>query len=284
MVRALGYSHGHFDPSRPGRLCRGRERWIQGWEEGELPRIHRVVVSGAAFTDDSARDAHRGVNCAGIDVGTLVMSLFPGKPLIGFREEGELARVPHEVGEDDEQQFRAPRRGGAWFEPCQRFRLPVAEPDRLGELLVDDTLDGLLVGAELPLSEELEEALFLLSGMGDASGYPVRRFQPIGLIEVLRHVEAIICVHLDKHGPALGVYTLEPIDLRGELEASVEDVGALAVPFAIPPMLARWDRALQELRVSWAETRDGEFPVPPADEPTRWSRLGRRVARQQAEE
>ena len=80
------------------------------------------------------------------------------------------------------------------------------------------------------------------------------------------------------------MYTLEPIDLRGELEASVEDVGALAVPFAIPPMLARWDRALQELRVSWAETRDGEFPVPPADEPTRWSRLGRRVARQQAEE
>ena len=284
MVRALGYSHGHFEPARPGRLCRGRERWIQGWDEDELPRLHRVVVSGAAFSDDSARDAHRGVNCAGIDVGTLVMSLFPGKTLVGFREEGELGRIPDEVPYDDEVQFLVPRRGGAWFEPCQRFRLTIDDPDRLGELLVEDAVDGLLVGADLPLTPELEEALFLLGGMGDASGYPVRRFSPLGLVEVLRHVDAIICVHLDKHGPALGVYTLEPVDLRGELEASVEDVGALAVPFAIPPMLARWDRALQELRVSWMKNRDDEFPVPPADEPTRWSRLGRRVARQEAEE
>jgi len=284
MVRALGYSHGHFEPSRPGRLCRGRERWIQGWDADALPRLHRVVVSGAAFSDDSARDAHRGVNCSGIDVGALVLSLFPDSTLVGFREEGELGRIPDEVGLRDEDQFRAPRRGGAWFEPCQRFRLMVEDADRLGTLLVEDAVDGLLVGAKLPLSEELEEALFLLSGMGDASAYPVRRFQPLGLVEVLKHVDAVLCVHLDKHGPALGIYTLEPIDLRAALEASVADVGALAVPFAIPPMLARWDRALQELRVKWMQTREDEFPVPPADEPTRWSRLGRRVARQQAEE
>ena len=243
-----------------------------------------MVVSGAAFSDDSARDAHRGVNCAGIDVGALVRALFPEQTLVGFREEGELGRIPDEVGLDEDHQFRAPRRGGAWYEPCQRFRLALTEADRIGELLVEDAIDGLLVGAELPLGPELEEALFLLSGMGDASSYPVRRFQPIGLVEVLRHVDAVLCVHLDKHGPALGIYTLEPIDRREVLEASVEGVGALAVPFAIPPMLARWDRALQELRVHWMKTREDEFPVPPADEPTRWSRLGRRVTRQQAEE
>ncbi|MCP4808234.1 MAG: hypothetical protein GY913_30745 [Proteobacteria bacterium] len=284
MVSALGFSHGAFDPGRPGRLCRGRERWIRAWEQDDLPKLHRVVISGARFSDDSARDAKRGLNCSGVAMGELVLSLFPGSKLVAFREEGELGRVPAAVGEDDEQQFLSPRRGGRWFDPSQRWRLPIESAEQLDELLLDDNVDGFLVDAGDPLSPELEEALYLLSGMGDASLMPARRFQPVGLAEVLSHVDALICVHLDKHGPALAIYTAEPIDLTEAIVAGVEAAGSLAVPFTIPPMLARWDRALQELRVTWMRTREDEFPVPPADEPTRWSRLGRRVAGSQGEE
>ena len=282
MVSALGFSHGSFDPGRPGRLCRGRERWIRAWEQDDLPRLHRVVLSGARFSDDSARDAQRGLNCSGVPMGELLLSLFPDTPLVAFREEGELASVP--VDEDDEAQFLAPRRGGRWFDPSQRWRLPVEDAETVDRLLLADNVDGFLVGVEGELSEELESALYLLSGMGDASLMPARRFQPIGLVEVLQHAQALICVHLDKHGPAIAIYTLEPIDLTAAILAGVDAAGSLAVPFAIPPMLARWDRALQELRVTWMRTREDEFPVPPADEPTRWSRLGRRVARSESEE
>lgn len=284
MVSALGFSHGAFDPGRPGRLCRGRERWIRAWDEDELPRLHRVVISGAEFSDDSARDARRGLNCAGVPMGEFLLSLFPGQRLIAFREEGELGRIPDEVGEDEDNQFLAPRRGGRWFDPSQRWRVPIESAEQLDKLLRDDNIDGILVDPTEPLTDEIEQALYLLSGLGDASLMPARRFQPVGLVEVLSHVQALICIHLDKHGPAIAIYTVEPIDLTEGIVAGVDAAGSLAVPFAIPPMLARWDRALQELRVTWMRTREDEFPVPPADEPTRWSRLGRRVARSQGEE
>jgi hypothetical protein len=278
MVKALGFSQGSFDPQNPGRLCRGRERWIQAWEADDVPVIHRLVVSGAEFSDDSARDARRGLNCAGITVGTLVERVFGTCSLIGFKEEGELSKVPEAVA--DEELFLAPRRGGAWFDACQRWRLKVEGAEQLDALVELDALDGLVVlGEGQTLTPELEEALYLLSGMGDGSAYPVKRFQPLALVEVLQHCEALICLHLDKHGPSVGMYTLEPMDHADALRALAEESDVLAVPFAIPPMLARWDRALQELRSWWMENREEEFPVPPASEPTRWSRLGRRRGR-----
>jgi hypothetical protein len=97
----------------------------------------------------------------------------------------------------------------------------------------------------------------------------------------LEHCTALICVHQDKHGPALGVYTLESLDRTQALKALALEAGCLPVPFAIPPMLARWDRALYELRVEWNEEELGEFPVPAAEEASRWG--GRRLRSGQAE-
>ena len=283
MVLALGYSSDNFHPSRPGRLCRGRERWIQSLPMEEPPALYRLVISGAAFTDDSARDALRGLNRAGIDMGALLTQLLPGGHLVAFKEQGELAVVPEGL-EDEDETFRVARRGGAWFEGCQRWRMMVEGPQDINTLLEQDNVDGFLWLEDDILSAELEEALYLLSGMAEEEQLPVKRFQPAGVVEVLQHAKALVAVHLDKHGPALAIYTHEPLDVVALLEETAEAAGSLAVPFAIPPMLARWDRALQELRVRWTTERDTEFPVPPANEPTRWSRLGQARARAISEE
>ena len=283
MVLAIGYSSDNFHPTRPGRLCRGRERWIQSLPTEDMPTLHRLVFSGATFSDDSARDALRGLNRAGIDMGALVSQILPGGHMVAFKEQGELAVVPEGL-EDEDETFRVARRGGAWFEGCQRWRMMVEEPEDINTLLNQDNVDGFLWLEDDLISNELEEALYLLSGMAEEEQFPVKRFQPAGVVEVLKHAKALVAVHLDKHGPALAIYTYEPLHVVTLLEETAENVGSLAVPFAIPPMLARWDRALQELRVRWTLERENEFPVPPADEPTRWSRLGQARAKALSEE
>jgi hypothetical protein len=275
MIRAVGWSSTPFDPANPGRLCRGRERWVDGWEEPDTPQLWRLVLSGAVFSDDSARDAQRGLTCCNVDIGLMLKALFPDATLLAFKEEGELARIPDYVG--DEDQWWASRNGGRRWDPCQRWRAFVGEPQELSRLVAGDLVDGFLVlDDDKPLSKELDDALFLLTGHGDSSSWPVERFQPLALDTVLQGVRAIICVHMDKHGPAIGVYSHEGITRDQAIVAVIEASGCLAVPFAIPPMLARWDRALRELRDTWDEEGLGAFPVPPSTDPdARWGRRRR---------
>jgi hypothetical protein len=206
----------------------------------------------------------------------MLKALFPTGTLLAFKEEGELALIPDYV--DTEDQWWAWRSGGRRRDPCERWQEVVDDPQELGRLVAEDLVDGFLVldGAD-ELTDEQAEALFLLIGHGDSSSWPVERFQPLALDTVLGGVQAIICVHMDKHGPAIGVYTREPIDRDMAIVAVTEASGCLAVPFAIPPMLARWDRALRELRDAWDEDADGPFPVPQTSEPDpRWGRRRRK--------
>ena len=264
MVRALGYSNSRFDPSRPGRLCRGRELWVDGWEDspGELDRL---VISGAAFSDDSARDAKRGLVWSGVDLGVLLKALFPGAHLLAFREQAHLAEVPPYV--DDEDQFWASRQGGRRLDPRQRWRAFVSEPEELARLVAGDLVDGFVVLDDEELDPELDELLFLLTSWGDVSEYPISRFQPLALRAIAERSKGIVLLHQDKHGAAFGVYSTARVEKADVIGALATGVDALSVPFSIPPMLARWDRALHEFRVRWmAERPDDEFPVPPAEE------------------
>ena len=97
----------------------------------------------------------------------------------------------------------------------------------------------------------------------------------------LELTKALILVHRDKHGPAIGIYTtLELPKMPERLERLCGKADCLLVPFAIPPMLARWDRALGELRTEWMKSREEDFPVPPAPESSRSDRRrGRRGER-----
>ena len=285
MVRALGYSHNDFDPARPGRLCRGRETWVRGWEEEEGNHIYRLVISAATFTDDSARDARRGLTCAGVDIAALVVGLFEGKRLWAFKEEGELAVIPDYADRGDA--WFEPRSGGQWMDPCQRWRALVEDPEEVARLISEDVVDGFVVlGKRKKPTPELDEAVFLLTGHGDDSKYPLTRFQPLAIPAVLEHADMVVLLHQDKHGPALGIYGKELEERVDVIRVAAESSGCLLVPFAIPPMLARWDRALYELRITWMDKSDAEFPVPPAQEASRWA--GRRpvvaAAKEEAEE
>lgn len=290
MVQALGFSQTAFNPLDPGRLCRGRERWIEPWpsEDGdsEAPGLHRLVLSGARFSDDSAADAMRGLTYSGIDIPTLISALFPRKPLLAFMEDGHPADIP-EAAEAVEA-YEGYRAGGLTEVGLVRWVRRVSGVREIREVLGDPTEErvrGFLVldQADAPV-EELSERLFQLVGMSTLDSPPAR-FQPAAMPELLEHARAIVILHRDKHGPSLGVYTREPLKIEGRLESLAEKSGTLVVPFAIPPMLARWDRALAELRTWWTQNREEEFPVPPAPEPHAWDRRrGRRGRRREAAE
>jgi hypothetical protein len=277
MIRALGYSETLFSPKDPGRLCRGRERWIEPYDLDEVPPIHRIVVSGAAFTDDGAADARRGLAFSGIDVADVVGALFPRRSVLAFMEDGHPADIPPQAeGVEAYEGFRA---GGRTEVGQVRWHLDVQNAKELRELLGDGAADervrGFVIHDGTLTSDDLAERIFPLVGFSTLDSPPAR-YQPSALPELLQVVDAVILLHRDKHGPAVAVYAREPLPkLREKLEKLVEREQALLVPFAIPPMLARWDRALAELRADWMRTRTDEFPVPPAKEPALHERRAR---------
>jgi hypothetical protein len=279
MIKALGYSQTLFDPTNPGRLCRGRERWVEAYPLDEPPALERLVISGAAFSDDTARDAKRGLRFSGLDHGELLELLFPGQALLAFCEQGLLDAVPE--GAILVESHQQPRDGGRRMDVCVRWRVPVSGAQGIAALVSDGpgAADG-FIPWQGELSDSLEEALFLLTGQGDRIDFPVRSYQPSAIPVVLEHVPWLALVHLDKHSPALSIYTRENPGLEAVLARIGEGGDTLSVPFSIPPMLARWDRALYELRQRWSQDR--EFPVPPGE--TRPPAYERRKQRSASEE
>jgi hypothetical protein len=276
MIRAFGFCNDTFDTHSPGRLCRGRERWIEGLPDTSPTRLARTVCSGAVFSDDSARDAYRGFRYSGVGAGALLRALFPGTRIFGFCESGDPRALPPElVVEEDHVRAIA---GGLRSEPAVRWVAPVRNPEDV-DTWIEGEKDGLaapradgFVVLHTPIKPALVEALFHLVGYGDPEDRPARRYCAAAIPQVLEHVKALVLLHLDKHAPAIAIYTKEPIESDGVLDMAARGAQAFPVPFAIPPMLARWDRALYELRLDWDPEQDGEFPVPPADDAGgRWS-------------
>lgn len=279
MVQALGYSVDVFDPGDPGRLCRGRERWIEPWEQDAPRPLQRLVVSGAQFSDDSAADARRGLPHSGLDVATVLNTIFPRRDLVAFMEDGHPEDIPE--GAEGVEMYTGHRAGGRSEELMVRWFKRVNGVREIREVLVVDEEPRVLGFAWLQpgveLDDDVRERFFLLVGMGTLDSPPAR-FQPAALADVLDVARAVALVHRDKHGPAIGVYSREPLGAEERVVKLAEGESILAVPFAIPPMLARWDRALAEAREAWIARTDAEFPVPAA-EVGRWQPRGRRGRR-----
>ena len=308
MPKALGYCVDVFNPLEPGRLCRGRERWIESGFRDPLPMLRRVVVSGAEFSDDSANDARRGLGYSGFDIGSVVSTLFPDSTIAACAEEAPPLQIPSSAG--DIEHFTLTRPGRPLREMSCRWVLTCRSgedinaglsagadvflvlPKKLGAipLPVGHVLDGLphevppLADDEgerpEPLPEPLRQMVYLLTGFGQGTT-PLRRFQGAAIADLLEHVEAVVLVHQDKHSPCIGVYTSEETAVLDRLLSMVESREILTVPFAIPPMLARWDRALWELRQEWDEAERGAFPVEvsPPDRQSWGNRQRQRAAR-----
>jgi hypothetical protein len=287
MIRALGYSVSDFDPTDPGRLCRGRERWIEPYEledDPNRPPISRLIISGAQFSDDSARDALRGLPHAAVDVASVIAALFPRRTLVAFMEDGHASEIPEAaVGVEAYSGYRA---GGRSQVVMVRWQLAVSGIREVRQVVGDEPLSERVRGFAVldgdTVDEGLSDLLFLLVGMSTLDSPPAR-FQPAALPEVLQHVRAVVLLHRDKHGSALGIYSREPVKTSGRLEGLCDKVGSLLVKFAIPPMLARWDRALAELRGTWNESERGPFPVPESTEPSTWEPRRRRRRRDRSD-
>jgi hypothetical protein len=280
MVRAVGFSENWFDPREPGRLCRGRERWIEPWErDDEVDPVVRIVISGAIFSDDGAADARRGLPHSGLDVTSILEVLYPDARWIAFMEDGHPADIPAEA--QGVEAYDGHRAGGRQELGLVRWFLPVTDAGVLRALLegesAEERIRGLVVLPPAPEDPEdeidiadLMDRVFQLVGFSTLDSPPAR-YQPSALPEVLAVAEAVVLLHRDKHGPALAVYARHQVpELRERLSTLSAGGGAdpLVVPFAIPPMLARWDRALAELRDEWTATRGSEpFPVPVATAP-----------------
>lgn len=280
MIRALGYSVDTFDPSDPGRLCRGRERWIDPWEDapGETPtpHLHRLVITGAAFSDDSAADARRGMAYGGVDVAAMINSLFPRRTLLAFMEDGHPADIPEDA--EGVEAYEGHRAGGLvrevsvrWYKRVNGLReirevlgIPKETPLDDGPERADRVRGFVVLPNDTPDDiDALLEEVFLLCGLSTLDSPPAR-FQPRALPEILERASAVLLLHRDKHGPALGIYGPEAEKYVEKLESITGKDGVLLVPFAIPPMLARWDRALAELRQQWVAAGRTDFPVPEA--------------------
>ena len=277
MVHALGFSHTEFNPARPGRLCRGRERWIEPFEiEAPDEPVHRLVLSGAAFTDDSAADALRGLPHSNVDLAQVMGSLFPRRKLLAFCEDGHPADIPDDALHVE--LYDGHRSGGRAEEVRVRWVKEVSGVREIREVLGpqnEDVAGFVLLDKDTDV-EALLDPIFLLTGFSTLDSPPAR-FQPSALPDVLALVKAVILVHRDKHGAALGIYSTVPIKTDGRLEGLCEKAGSVLVHFAIPPMLARWDRAIAEARTLWAEANgDPEsFPVPRSTAPSPWERRRR---------
>lgn len=290
MIVALGYAEDHFDPRAPGHLCRGRERWIEydGMlsESDAVAPIYRVVISGAAFTDDSARDAKRGIPHSSLDLTTVLKAFLNEGPVMAYCEEGHPMCVPKSAVGQEPHTISRP--GGPLRQWVCRWVMRCESTEQIREA-IEAGADVLLSGATeskgpppiqgtpsvpveadappavpAPIGEALLNALYLLTAFR-IKGRPTRHFQPSALPDVLARAQSVILLHMDKHGPCAGIYSRDPIGAKERIDGLLSDKQpVLVVPFAIPPMLARWDRALWELRQDWDSAAFGEFPVPPS--------------------
>ena len=55
------------------------------------------MITGAAFTDDSARDAVRGINHSNVTVANIINALFAKKTFYAFMEDGHPADIPEDA-------------------------------------------------------------------------------------------------------------------------------------------------------------------------------------------
>lgn len=265
-ISCLGFSQTLFSIHRPDRLCRGREHWIYQPEDTPEEVIFRTVISGTTIKDSRIRYLDRGLRCSGKSLAEITSILFAKKTMIGWVEEGDARNIPPEACGVETYQISHPfgpvHKWGARYEvDIQSKKLDEYVEKGMEVWVIDpierDSTEVVRDISPIPplygeairpplLSEKLRDALFLLTGHRNAQN-TIALFQPIAISEVLKYCSAVVLVHKDKHDICLGIYTQEK-EFAMPVQALAKKLDVVMVPFAIPPMLARWDRALRDLQ------------------------------------
>ena len=102
--------------------------------------------------------------------------------------------------------------------------------------------------AALPGGGGTPLAAGIAAGFAMAEEPPAQRYLAPAIPSVLRHAGALVLLHEDKHAPLLALYAAQELPDPSVIAPIARDAGALYVPFDIPPMLARWDRAIWDLQ------------------------------------
>lgn len=361
MYRAIGICESAFTQQNIGPLCRGKECWIASPYSHYDETITRVVISGAAFEDERALTARRGlehglkdssldrfealwevlsshlpsesfgescvvalaedvpletcpIDARGVDVFAtaevggssrvwrcrwelpvtkledLRRAIASGAQCLIVMRQGPVEReLPANLDRAEESEIDLPEDERGLARISRRWQLSNVSPLAVsGCQQTVSFLRALEFGwtehTRLPplfdmgdepssswLSPELAAAAHRLVGFhrfGPKSGIYIAD----GIWDVLHHASAVVLFHRDKHGHSFGIYHNET-EGSSAFTAGFERVLAneIVIPFAIPPIVARWDRAIKDLRVAWSAEGREDFPIaiyepPPPEE------------------
>ena len=285
MISAIGYSKNTFTPFRPQKLGRGKESWLEEiYSETEMvltlmaeqqasadQTLHRTIFSGAQLEEISAKNTDRALTASGVTAGELLFALYPDVELVVCGEE--CLSVPE--GAVGVEAYRISETKGSFKAWRYRWSLLCTDANQMDHaislggqvVLIDpkrraDESANILASENPPdceqappiLSEAAKQALFLMSN-GRAHK---AKYRASALPKMLNHASQVALFHNDRNGYALGIYSHQDPEIDTLLEAYASQHSILLVPFVIPPMIARWDRALLELLRAW----DKEEPFP----------------------
>ncbi len=283
MPCAVGLSQTQFLSNKVGNLCRGKEWWIESEAAERSQELSRVIVSGVELQDERARQAKRGLSFSGRSLSEYISSLLVDNRIIACVEDGNLQNIPE--GAAGVEVYQMSKLGFAldsWF---VRWELECKTPDMIAiaiesgadlfllnpqniEQEAQDTENYSTIPSEFGsdakpaiLSASMKMNVHRLIGGRQylSSG---ARYVADAIWDVLEECNGVILLHEDKHSRCFGVYSKTDVGAAQHITAFCEQNDILIVPFSIPPMLARWDRAIRDMRRDWDETENGVFPIP----------------------
>jgi len=281
MPRAVGCSQTLFFSKKIGNLCRGKEWWIETEATPRDNSLHRIIVSGVDLQDERARIAKRGLSYSGTSVADFIHLLSQDQNLVAYVDDAFPSQIPN--GSSGVEHYQMSRMGFAlnsWF---ARWELTCNSIESLCDA-INKGADLFLLNPQAPakeeksnftgnlpaeyghstektvLNEQLKKDVHRLIG-GRQHLNAGARFLADALWDVLENCQAVILLHEDKHSRCLGIYSKESLAFVQQIQLYCERSETLFVPFSIPPMLARWDRAIRDLRREWNEEEQGLFPI-----------------------
>src|SRR6185503_14834291 len=97
------------------------------------PVVPRVVISGSEFSDETARDAMRGLRYSGLTIGQAFRAIYATEPVFASCEDGHPHTVPADAVQREDYASPTPGPLSTW---CARWIMPCPEPEAIDGAIV----------------------------------------------------------------------------------------------------------------------------------------------------